>query len=330
MGVGLKPHLPDGTYTGTYRVISADTHVVYGGLVFNIGHPGAAPKYTVAGLIGRNEAGHVTKVAFGVVRALDYLSIALMIGGLAFLYAVWSGALAALAGPEPRWSAASDGFARRAWRLLAVAVVLGAVVSLLGVLLQGATAAGVSLWSSLKGTIIESTLESRFGWVWGLRAVDWLLLGALLLGARAAGRDPVPRLTPVADGDGLAGAQRQPPAGVAAGRARTRLRLPRDHPRARRPREHPEPHRPVLPLRRAPRAGRLGVGGRDRLPAARAARRHPPARGPRAHAAAVREPAPLLAAGARVGDRDRHHGRRPGLHRRPLATRAAAHDLRGC
>jgi copper transport protein len=202
MGVGLKPHLPDGTYTGTYRVISADTHIVYGGLVFNIGHAGAAPKYTVAGLIGRNEVGHVTKVAFGVVRALDYLSIALMIGGLAFLYAVWAPALAALAGPEPRWSAASDGFARRAWRLLAVAVVLGALVSVLGVLLQGATAAGVSLWSSLKGTIIESTIESRFGWVWGLRAVDWVLLGALLVGARAAGRDPVPRLTPGADGDG--------------------------------------------------------------------------------------------------------------------------------
>ena len=41
MGVGLKPHLPDGTYTATYRVISADTHIVYGGLVFNLGHAGA-------------------------------------------------------------------------------------------------------------------------------------------------------------------------------------------------------------------------------------------------------------------------------------------------
>ena len=40
MGVGLKPDLPDGTYTATYRVISADTHIVYGGLVFNIGHAG--------------------------------------------------------------------------------------------------------------------------------------------------------------------------------------------------------------------------------------------------------------------------------------------------
>ena len=57
MGVGLKPHLPDGTYTATYRVISADTHIVYGGLVFNLGHAGAAPRFTVAGLIGMNKSG---------------------------------------------------------------------------------------------------------------------------------------------------------------------------------------------------------------------------------------------------------------------------------
>src|SRR6202012_699665 len=89
MGVGLKPGLPAGTYTGTYRVISADTHIVYGGVVFNIGHAGAAPKFTVAGLIGKSESGEVTKVAFGVVRALNYLTLALMVGGLAFLFFVW-------------------------------------------------------------------------------------------------------------------------------------------------------------------------------------------------------------------------------------------------
>ena len=97
MGVGLKPHLPDGTYTATYRVISADTHIVYGGLVFNIGHAGAAPKFTVAGLIGKNKSGEVTELAFGVVRALDYLTLALMLGGLAFLFCAWLPALAALA-----------------------------------------------------------------------------------------------------------------------------------------------------------------------------------------------------------------------------------------
>ncbi len=190
MGVGLKPHLPDGTYTGTYRVISADTHIVYGGLVFNIGHAGAAPKFTVAGLIGKNKSGKVTVLAFGVVRGLNYLSIALMVGGLVFLFFAWLPGFAAVAGSESRWPAAAGAFAARIGRLLAFAVVLGLVVSVLGVLLQGATAAGVSLWSALKGSIVNDTLDSRFGWVWGLRALDWALLGALLLLMKPLGRRP--------------------------------------------------------------------------------------------------------------------------------------------
>ena len=194
MGVGLKPHLPDGTYTGTYRVISADTHIVYGGLVFNIGHAGAAPKFTVAGLIGKNKSGKVTEVAFGVVRGLNYLTLALMVGGLVFLFFAWIPGLAAVAGAEERWSLASRVFASRLGRLFAVAIVLGVLVSVLGVLLQGASAAGVSLWASLKSSIIENTLESRFGKVWGLRAIDWMLLGAVLLAARAMGRDAIPTL----------------------------------------------------------------------------------------------------------------------------------------
>jgi copper transport protein len=190
MGVGLKPRLPDGTYTATYRVISADTHIVYGGLVFNIGHAGAAPRFTVAGLIGRNQSGKVTEVAFGVVRGLDYLSIALMLGGLAFLLIAWLPGYGDVAGVEPRWRDALQAFAGRLRGLLTFAVVLGFGVSVLGILFQGASAAGVSLWSSLKGVIIENTLESRFGEVWGLRAIDWLALGALLLVAKALGRWP--------------------------------------------------------------------------------------------------------------------------------------------
>jgi copper transport protein len=203
MGVGLKPNLPDGTYTGTYRVISADTHIVYGGLVFSIGHAGAAPKFTVAGLIGKNESGSVTKIGFGVVRALNYLTLALMTGGLAFLFFVWRPALAAEAKGEERWPLAARTFASRLRRLFSVTVVLGVIVSVLGVLLQGATAAGVSLWSSLKGSIVEDTLDSRFGTVWGLRAIDWLLIGALLLGTRALRRDALPDLRESAREDGV-------------------------------------------------------------------------------------------------------------------------------
>jgi copper transport protein len=191
MGVGLKAHLPDGTYTGTYRVISADTHIVYGGLTFSIGHAGEAPKFTIAGLIGKSRSGRVTEIAFGVVRGLNYLTLALMVGGLVFLFFAWIPGLAAVAGSEQRWWLASRAFASRLGRLFAVAIVLGLIVSVLGVLLQGASAAGVSLWASLKGSIIENTLDSRFGRVWGLRAIDWVLLGGLLLTARALGRDVI-------------------------------------------------------------------------------------------------------------------------------------------
>jgi copper transport protein len=214
MGVGLKANLPDGTYTGTYRVISADTHIVYGGLVFSIGHPGAAPRFTVAGLIGKNESGEVTKVSFGVVRALNYLTLALMVGGLAFLFLAWTPALEAVAGGEERWAQSSRAFASRLGRLFTLAVVLGVIVSVLGVLLQGASAAGVSLWGSLKSPIVENTLESRFGEVWGLRAIDWILLGALLLVTRAIGRDAVPLLGPGTRGNGALATSRRPPRSI--------------------------------------------------------------------------------------------------------------------
>jgi copper transport protein len=196
MGVGLKAHLPDGTYTATYRVVSADTHVVYGGLVFNIGHAGALPAVTVPGLIARGESGHVTKVAFGVVRALDYLSIALLLGGLAFLLIAWLPALSALADERTQWLAASAAFARRLRRLLYAAAALGFVVSVLGVLLQGASAAGVSLWTSLKSSVLQSTLESRFGTVWTVRAADWLAIAAVLAIAGAMRRPLVPTTAP--------------------------------------------------------------------------------------------------------------------------------------
>jgi copper transport protein len=233
MGVGLKPKLPDGTYTGTYRVISADTHIVYGGLVFNIGHAGAAPKFTVAGLIDRDKSGRVTQVAFGVVRGLDYASLALWIGGLVFLLWAWlpalsSASLAAVAAADAsrrpagsastnqgsvftsrgsaatsqrpaaeaqdEWQAASRAFARRLWLLLMLAAVLGIAVSVLGILLQGADSAGVSLWASMKSTIVSDTLKSRFGEIWGLRGIVWAAFGVLLVGTRVRMREAPGRL----------------------------------------------------------------------------------------------------------------------------------------
>jgi len=171
MGVGLPAHLPDGTYTATYRVISADTHIVYGGLVFNIVRASRSPQ-SVAGLINRDRAGEVTNVAFGAVRALDYLAIALVAGVLAFL--LWVVPAGLLGGA----------FERRAWFLIALGLALGVLVSVLGILLQGAEASGVSLWSSLRWNVISDVLDSRFGWVWGAKAVLFAA-AALTFGLRS-------------------------------------------------------------------------------------------------------------------------------------------------
>jgi copper transport protein len=216
MGVGLKADLPAGTYTATYRVISADTHIVYGGLVFNIGHAGAAPRFTVAGLIGKDKSGKVTQIAFGVVRGLNYLTLVLMVGGLVFVLFAWLPGLLAVAGPEPRWSSAAAAFTSRLGKLFAFAVVLGVLVSVLGVLLQGASAAGVSLWGSLKGSVISDTLGSRFGEVWGLRAIDWVLLGGLLLASRAQRGGAISALARTAQNAERVGLAARPPRAVLA------------------------------------------------------------------------------------------------------------------
>ena len=116
-------------------------------------------------------------------------------------------------------------------------VVLGVVVSVLGILLQGASAAGVSLWASLKGSILENTLESRFGEVWGLRALDWMVLGGLLAAAMALVRSTGRARRAC----GARHRRAHHAAALAPRPARDRRGLPGDHPGASRSREHPEP-----------------------------------------------------------------------------------------
>ena len=132
---------------------------------------------TVAGLIDRKRAGAVTNVALGAARALNYLAIALVVGVLLNLSVVVPPALL------------GGAFERRAWLLLAGGLALGAIVSVLGILLQGAETSGLSLWASLKSPIVSNVLASRFGWVWAVKALLFALsLGGLALRGRRAYR----------------------------------------------------------------------------------------------------------------------------------------------
>jgi copper transport protein len=181
VAVGLRPHLKDGTYTATYRVISADSHPVSGGVAFTIGKAGTGPAETVADLLAGSNVGAVTEIAFGVTRGLDYLAIALGVGGLAFLMAAWRPALAHAAGAGAGWPEASAVFAARARRFLWLAIGLGVLSGVVGIVLQGATASGTSFWSALDASVVREVLGTRFGTIWGLRVIAWLLLGGVLL-----------------------------------------------------------------------------------------------------------------------------------------------------
>ncbi len=190
LAVGLKPGLANGTYVATYRVISADSHPVSGGLVFAIGTSSATAAPTVADLIGKANAGPITEAAFGIARGLNYLATAIALGGLAFLVAVWLPSLRSASGAEEQWVLASQSFLARTRRLLLGATALGILCGLAGIVLQGATAGATSAWTALKPSVISDVLGTRFGVVWGVRIVAFVALGGalalLLRGVREA------------------------------------------------------------------------------------------------------------------------------------------------
>jgi copper transport protein len=191
IGVHLKPGLPDGSYTATYRVVSADGHIVSSGFVFSVGKAGKAPKQTVAELTKGAGSGTVTEIAFGLARGLQYAAMALAVGGLAFLLLAWLPALGTVRDGSEPWRRAGRAFSRRLRAVLLAAAALGAISAATGIVMEGAEAAGVSGFAALKETIVRETLETNFGTVWGLTALAWIAFAVLALvffGARGEKR----------------------------------------------------------------------------------------------------------------------------------------------
>ncbi len=191
IGVHLKPSLPDGSYTATYRVVSADGHIVSSGIVFSIGKAGKAPKQTVAELTAGSGSGPVTETVFGLARGLQYAAMALAVGGLAFLLLAWLPGLAGVRDEKDEWGRAGRAFAAHLRTVLLLAAAIGAASAAAGVVMEGAEAAGISGFAALKGTIVRETLETNFGTIWGLTALAWVvfaLLAVAFFGRRTGGR----------------------------------------------------------------------------------------------------------------------------------------------
>jgi copper transport protein len=84
-GLKLRPGLPDGTYTVTYQVVSADSHPVSGAFTFSVG----APSQTSVALSGQAVGGGLVGFLYGAARYLSYAGYILLVGGAAFVLACW-------------------------------------------------------------------------------------------------------------------------------------------------------------------------------------------------------------------------------------------------
>lgn len=83
--VQLHSGLPDGTYTVTYQVVSADSHPVAGAFTFSVG----APSSTSVSVSDETAGGGVVGWLYGFGRYLSYAGFVVLIGGAAFVLACW-------------------------------------------------------------------------------------------------------------------------------------------------------------------------------------------------------------------------------------------------
>jgi copper transport protein len=179
VAVGLDGRLPRGTYTVTWRVVSADSHPVAGAFVFHVEAPGARPTGIAAQVLDSGSPASVT-VLFTTVRFLDFALLLLAAGGTAALALVLTDAGAV---------------SRRLAGVLAGLSFGLAVAALAGIVLQGAVAAGFGLTEAFRWEVVSSVLETRFGRVWLAQAIGAAALGGLALALRRRdGRGVLPEV----------------------------------------------------------------------------------------------------------------------------------------
>jgi copper transport protein len=155
--VVTTPHLHNGTYTVTWRVVSADGHPVHGGFVFYVGAPSSISPVAISGDTG---AGRVVGWGFGVVRFLAFAALFLLVGGVVFRRWVWTPALTAA---HLRDSEAAGRFRRWFGRILVASWAVLLVTGVAGIVFEGASVSGFSLLSAAKSTVIRSVLHTAYG-----------------------------------------------------------------------------------------------------------------------------------------------------------------------
>jgi copper transport protein len=149
----LKSGLGDGTYTASFRIVSADSHPVAGAIRFVVGN-GALSSAPAAGAT----VDHAVSATFDAARWVSYAGIAAL-GGTWLLLTVW---------PPGR----GDRRARRMVWLGFAAASIGAAAELI---LQGPYTAGDGFGAVGHWSLLDATLHTDYGTYHCVRLV---LLGA--------------------------------------------------------------------------------------------------------------------------------------------------------
>jgi copper transport protein len=174
VAVTIDRRLPRGTYTVTWRAISADSHPVSGAFVFHVGAPGSRPGGIASQVLHEGTPGTVTWL-YRLSRFFDFALLLLVAGGTVALAVVLRSAPASL---------------RHRLHLLLAAFAAGLVLAALaGIVLQGGVAGGFGLREAARWDTVSSVLDTRFGKWWLVQAALAAAVAVLAL---------VPRLRTVA------------------------------------------------------------------------------------------------------------------------------------
>jgi copper transport protein len=146
VAVAVGKKLPAGTYTVTWRVISADSHPVAGAFTFSVKTAKNAGQ--CKNVFGKGTPGSVTAL-FKFVRGLDFALLLLVVGGSAALALVLRSAAAELRD--------------RLYRILAGLAIGLVIAGILCIVLQGAVAGGFGLSEAFHWNTVHSVLQTRFG-----------------------------------------------------------------------------------------------------------------------------------------------------------------------
>jgi len=175
VGVRLRSGLRDGTYTVTWRVVSADGHPIHEAFVFHVGAPGARRQGIASELLsGSTGAGRLEGALAGVARWLTFSALIVLIGAWGFRVLV---------------SRTADGEFGQRWRTVVAASLVGAAVGTAGMyVMQGAIAGDLPLGEVSSWDVLREVARTRFGKVALARLAILAVGAAALVAAWRGGR----------------------------------------------------------------------------------------------------------------------------------------------